>query len=246
MLGVAEACVTADMAVDDADVSACLVSCGSNCSHARLVNATSMPQAIRLQNWLEYQLPIVSGRLERASNASRRSGVPSTVFFGDSIFAMAADKDAFLLCARRPEPCANAGVGFDTWRLAWARAWQVCAVDPGLLFVLLGTNDLLRRAAADVVASRAAKVLRYLRRCTTSAIVLVALPPHDARRHAFDERAVNRLYRTVAAAEGVGFCDVHEALVDDARLYLRQDGLHLSPAGYEKLNGELDECIKGE
>ena len=69
------------------------------------------------------------------------------VVFGDSLFAMAADKDEALLCASRAAPCANAGSGYDTFRTAFGRAWMVCGARPGLIYVLFGTNDLLQGAS---------------------------------------------------------------------------------------------------
>ena len=235
-------CVTEHLPVHDPEVAQCLQTCGA-CDYTRLINASSMLAALRLARWMEYQRPVVEHRLEAAANASVAANASATVFFGDSLFAMAADKDEALLCASRAAPCANAGSGYDTFRSAFGRAWMVCGARPGLIYVLFGTNDLLQGASVDAVASRAARLVRYLRRCSDAAVVLVSLPPHAAgHNHPFDERAVNARYADVAASENASFCDIHAPLADDGRGALRGDGLHLTIEGYAILAATLARC----
>ena len=82
----------------DPEVAQCLQTCGA-CDYTRLINASSMLAALRLARWMEYQRPVVEHRLEAAANASVAANASATVFFGDSLFAMAADK-CFMSCER--------------------------------------------------------------------------------------------------------------------------------------------------
>ena len=126
------------------------------------------------------QRPLLK-RLERAWNRSVSSQQRPVIFFGDSLFGLdAADRESRNgLCRGRREPCATAGARFDTWRMALARAWAVCAARPRLVFLLLGSNDLLNGASTEDVGASAAFAVSYLRACSSAPrpeIILVGLP----------------------------------------------------------------------
>lgn len=176
-------------------VAACVLSCGQSpkCRYDKLIAAPTMEKALKAMKWSDFQRPIVTKRVEAAAAAARRQRRGGVVFFGDSLFATAAARDEFLLCAEEDRPCANAGSSMDTWRMAFGRAWQACGSRAETVHVLLGLNDLLQGAPTERVAKDAEALLRYLRGCLPKArIFLLALPPHNPHRsHAFDEIALN-------------------------------------------------------
>lgn len=140
-------------------------------------------------------------------------------------------------------PVANRGVAGDTVAAVRARLDDVAALDPRVVFVLVGINDLLAGASPDALAARHAALIAELRRRLPRArIVVESLLPIRAERVARDAeltsatvRRANELCRRGAAAAGADWLDVHARLADpDGELDPRysSDGLHLSGAGY--------------
>lgn len=140
-------------------------------------------------------------------------------------------------------PVANRGVAGDTVEAVRARLDDVAALDPRVVFVLVGVNDLLAGASPEALAARHAALIAELRRRLPSTrIVVESLLPIrdelvalDAELTSATVRRANELCRRGAAAAGADWLDVHSRLTDpggelDPR-YSR-DGLHLSGAGY--------------
>lgn len=140
-------------------------------------------------------------------------------------------------------PVANRGVAGDTVEAVRARLDDVAALDPRVVFVLVGINDLLAGASPEALAARHAALLAELHgRLPRARIVAESLLPirdelvaRDAELTSATVRRANELCRRGAAAAGADWLDLHARLADpDGELDPRysSDGLHLSGAGY--------------
>jgi lysophospholipase L1-like esterase len=140
-------------------------------------------------------------------------------------------------------PVANRGAASDTVEAVRARLDDVVALDPRVVFVQVGINDLLAGASPDALAARHAALIAELRgRLPQARIVAESLLPirdelvaRDAELTSPTVRRANELCRRGAAAAGADWLDLHARLADpDGELDPRysSDGLHLSGAGY--------------
>jgi lysophospholipase L1-like esterase len=140
-------------------------------------------------------------------------------------------------------PVANRGVAGDTVAAVRARLGDIAALEPRLVFVAVGINDLLAGASPEVLAARHAQLIGELReRLPRARIVVESLLPirdeqvaRDAELTRATVRRANELCRRGAADAGVDWLDLHARLADPAgELDPRysSDGLHLSGAGY--------------
>ncbi len=140
-------------------------------------------------------------------------------------------------------PVANRGVAGDTVEAVRARLDDVAALDPRIVFVLVGINDLLAGASPEALAARHAGLIAELHgRLPRARIVAESLLPirdeqvaRDAELTSATVRRANELCRRGAAAAGADWLDLHARLADpDGELDPRysSDGLHLSGAGY--------------
>jgi lysophospholipase L1-like esterase len=140
-------------------------------------------------------------------------------------------------------PVANRGVTGDTVAAVRARLDDVAALDPRIVFVGVGINDLLAGASPEALAARHAALIAELRgRLPRARIVAESLLPirdelvaRDAELTSATVRRANELCRRGATAAGAEWLDVHARLADpDGELDPRysSDGLHLSGAGY--------------
>jgi lysophospholipase L1-like esterase len=140
-------------------------------------------------------------------------------------------------------PVANRGVAGDTVEAVRARLDDVAALDPRIVFVLVGVNDLLSGASPEALAAGHAGLIAELRgRLPRARIVAESLLPirdelvaRDAELTSATVRRANELCRRGASAAGADWLDLHARLADpDGELDPRysSDGLHLSGAGY--------------
>jgi lysophospholipase L1-like esterase len=140
-------------------------------------------------------------------------------------------------------PVANRGIAGDTVDRVRARLDDVVALEPRVVFVLVGVNDLLAGATPEALAARHAALVAELRRRLPHARIVVEslLPIRDelvARDAALTTAAIGRanaLLARGAGGAGAEWLDVHAHLADasgelDPRY--SSDGLHLSAAGY--------------
>jgi lysophospholipase L1-like esterase len=140
-------------------------------------------------------------------------------------------------------PVANRGIAGDTVDDVRARLDDVVALEPRVLLVLVGVNDLLAGTSPDTLARRhAALVVELRRRLPRTRIVVESLLPLRDEIVARDEtltsatvRRANELLQRGASDAGAEWLDIHSHLADatgelDARY--SSDGLHLSAAGY--------------
>ena len=100
--------------------------------------------------------------------------------------------------------------------------------------VMLGSNDLLNGASADQTAKQMGTLLRYIKKDTgTANILLIAPPPIQLgdwvqTRELIDEsKHLSELYHALADQLGIAFADAGEWGVA-----LTFDGVHFSPEGH--------------
>lgn len=140
-------------------------------------------------------------------------------------------------------PVANRGLAGDTVAAMRARLDDIVALDPRVVFVQIGINDLLAGASPEALAARHAALIRELRgRLPRARIVVESLLPIrdelvalDAELTSATVRRANELCRRGAADAGSDWLDLHARLAGpDGELDPRYsvDGLHLSGAGY--------------
>ena len=160
-------------------------------------------------------------------------GVRDVVMLGDSLTQRG---EWWELLGR---PVANRGISSDTVADVEARLDDVVALQPKVLFLLVGVNDLARGVTPEALAARHAALVAELRRRIpeTRLVVEPLLPIRDEvvesrGRTSATIRRTNELLRSAAGAD---WLDLHVKLADangelDARYSF--DGVHLTAAGY--------------
>jgi lysophospholipase L1-like esterase len=140
------------------------------------------------------------------------------------------------------QPVANRGIAGDTVADVRSRLDDIAALEPRVVFVLAGVNDLAAGTPPEVLAMHhAALVLELRRRLPRTRIVVEALLPVRDALAARDNiataavRRTNQLLERAAAGAGADWLDAGAALADaagelDPRYAI--DGVHLSAAGY--------------
>lgn len=141
------------------------------------------------------------------------------------------------------QPVANRGISGDTVADVWSRLDDIVALEPRVVFVLVGVNDLAAGASPAVLAMHhAALVMELRRRLPRTRIVVESLLPIRDELVAGDDRLTtaavrrtNELLQRATAGAGADWLDVHAPLADatgalDPRY--ASDRVHLSPAGY--------------
>ncbi len=174
----------------------------------------------------------------------------SVVFAGDSLVGGWAT-----LAKDLPEvPVANRGIGGEVTRgLLFRFQEDVLDLHPRAIVLLTGTNDLsAQQPAAQTQANLMALLDLAERRAPGVPVVLCTLPPRNHPQAPVDPARlaeVNRLI--VAAAKGrprVAVLDLHALLADPDGMphadYFGRDGLHISPAGYQRFRDALRPLLK--
>lgn len=214
------------------------------------------PNVPRSEPWWVHR----HGRLvDRAS----RGGV-DLLFVGDSLIQgwqglgrTDLEGDGLEIWTREylPRRAANFGMSGDRARhLLWRlRHGELSGLDPRVVVVLVGTNDLDRPPAE--VASGVGSVLDELRaRLPRSRVLLLALLPRGQvwkARTLFqpaDDRvaAVNTLLEPLARHRGVAYLDLGPALIEPDGSLSRAvfpDFLHLSREGYFRWHQAMDPTL---
>ena len=183
---------------------------------------------------------VSSRNLARAAHfheLAASSGMRDVVVLGDSL----TDRGEWWELLERP--VANRGIGGDTVAHVRARLGDVVALQPRVVFVLVGMNDLLDGTSPELLSMSHAALLAELRgRLPHVRIVVESLLPirdelvaQESPLATATVRRANELLQRGAAAAGAEWLDVNAALADaagqlDARY--SDDGLHLSAAGY--------------
>lgn len=185
----------------------------------------------------------------RAFNQQAAPG--GIVLVGDSLTNEFPIHEMMALCGdNRLFHIHNRGIGGDTTDGVLRRmAESIWDLNPGKVFLLIGTNDL---AAADAtpegIAANIHTILEQTKaHCPQTAFTVLSLYPVNAREEeGMDSltvgcrtnsriRAVNCALEKISRDAGAAYLDLHALLADERgnlrREYTRE-GLHLTPAGY--------------
>lgn len=135
-------------------------------------------------------------------------------------------------------PAANRGISSDTVADIEARLDDVVALEPKVLFLLVGVNDLKLGVTPEALAAHhAALVAELRRRLPETRVVVESLLPirDDSAGHGRTNATIRRTNELLRPAAGADWLDLHAKLADatgqlDARYSF--DGVHLTAAGY--------------
>jgi len=173
-------------------------------------------------------------RMDQLAQLDRSATAPvRVVMLGDSL----TDRGEWHELLAEPS-VANRGIAGDTIRGATARVPTLASLDPAIVGVMLGINDLLggRSVAACVQDYR--ELLAALERAVPRARIVVqsVLPVRPpATPPVATIAALNRELRGLCEAHGCTYVDVHAALTGPDGLLapeLTRDGVHLTGEGY--------------
>lgn len=199
--------------------------------------------------WMMQQDDIAEiGRHADANAALRErpAALPRVIMFGDSIteFWTCPTVDGIEMV--------NRGIaGQNSSQMLLRFEDDVVSLAPKVVVILCGTNDLRTyvgepssiRASAQARISRNVKAMADISRANGIKLVLCAVPPvgRDLQQVSRDTpavQAINQWLKVFAAQRDCGFVDYNQALADgDGHLPpdLGEDGVHPSPAGYERM-----------
>ena len=172
---------------------------------------------------------------------SQSSGSP-TVFLGDSLTEFSEWNE--LLGA----PVLNRGISSDTTLDVLNRLDPVLALHPTAIYLMIGTNDGLKRSTVDEAAERYRQILDTIRKGSPRTRIymqslLPVLSSGSYTRSLGPNRAgrlnpwiveMNGRIKNYADGKSIFYINVHDALLQDNELAPRFtiDGIHLSGAGY--------------
>lgn len=182
---------------------------------------------------------------QRGQGGTNRApiGSETIVLLGDSLTEFGDWEE--LLADR---PVANRGFsGFTSEELVPVAA-EVAEQRPRLVLVLAGTNDIRDDRPTDWTEGHLRALLDRLDRAgpDTTVVVQTLLPRGDA---VAEIDAANEMIRELAAARGLTLLDLHPEFDDGAgslRTAETDDGLHLTPAGYDRWASILDRFLTAE
>lgn len=169
-------------------------------------------------------------------------GETSVVFLGDSITA-GGDWQAWF-----PERTVhNLGVSGDTSDDVISRMDAVVAVRPGVVALLIGTNDLSARHSVEHIVRNIEYIMVSLRRELPGARLLVQSIMPRGREFAPQIQDANRHVRQFAPSINAHFLDLWPALaLEDGEIdpEFSTDRVHLTPAGYQAWLSELHPALE--
>lgn len=186
--------------------------------------------------WSEEKLPFAKANSwywEREALFMRFSDRPvDLVCLGDSITQKFEWQDAF------PDlRVANRGIGSDTTEGMLARLDSVKAIQPSVISLMAGINDLLSRSPEDVAASYAF-LLDALAEELPDAVVIVSSVLPVAAAHPIDNqnvRSLNAALEALCQERGLCYLDFYGEFAGDdgcLRPEYALDSVHLTPSGY--------------
>lgn len=175
----------------------------------------------------------------------RTGGSPAVVMMGDSI-TEGFDTDRLL----HGRTITNRGVSGDSTEECRARImpeWFMPA--PELLFLCIGTNDLVRDRTDEFILDGIRSIIHKMREHAQPVVYLTSLFPTRGNAPRPNERirGLNRRIAALAEELGCRYYDLHGHFADAAgelRPEFTEDGLHLTEPAYQLwstlLSGELD------
>ncbi len=162
----------------------------------------------------------------------------SLVFLGDSLTAFGQWGQFF---PRNPH-LLNRGITGNTTHDVLGRLHEVTRQSPGIVVLMIGTNDLLRGSSIEATLAGVREIVARLREACPSAqlVLLGVLPVREEMLPGADSfnakaRELNRLVREWSSQDGLTQLDFHAEFLDEdgqLRRELTDDGVHLVPEAY--------------
>ncbi len=248
--------VTANPSSQRLSLARCLLACMAVAlivsSAARAQGAPS-PYPKRAEEWPGVGVVRVFGWMaenRRVFWRHRNEARNAIVFAGDSLIASWKD----LANAFPGEHVANRAIGGDVSRgLLFRFEEDVLALEPRMILILIGTNDLTARQDADLTLANIRGMLEMTHaRDPETRVLLCTVPPSADPKAPVDERertALNDGLRALARErERVSLVDLFAALADglgapDPRFF-RADLLHLSPQGHARFAELVSDVLR--
>ena len=141
----------------------------------------------------------------------------------------------------------NLGVNGDTTDGVKARLDEVVALDPGIVVVLIGTNDLGKRRSVEHIVQNIETILAMLRQELPDTEILLQSVMPRGHEYATEIRDINRHIWQFASSVRTHYLDLWPALaLGDGELnpQFTTDRLHLTPEGYEAWLSELEPAVE--
>jgi lysophospholipase L1-like esterase len=194
---------------------------------------------------------VLSG--ERASRQIARTHA-RVLFVGDSItqwwqrFGAVAWQTDFA-----PLGAADDGVAGDTTSNLLARIddGSLAGLHPGVVLVMIGTNNIpLRQSAADITRGVLTVVANLKSRLPGAKVILLAVLPRGRPGSAYrlEAMAVDRLLAARASAVGVAYLDLGPQLLGRGGQFLpgvmHPDLLHPAAGGYDRMAARLTPVVR--
>lgn len=149
-------------------------------------------------------------------------------FAGDSITAWNPRKDVI-----------NLGIPGDTTRDILWRIEEIKANSEGIIYIMVGINDILMGISEEKSVLYYEKILLELYRTHIKAAVISILPVAGDEMKNKKIRFLNESLEEMCVFKGCKYIDIHSEMTGErGELNHRYttDGIHLSARGYEVLN----------
>lgn len=140
---------------------------------------------------------------------------------------------------------ANRGIGSDTTEGIRARLDSVKALQPAVISLMAGINDLATRSPEEVAASYALLLDALAQELPDTAVIINSVLPVSADLHPIDNqnvRTLNAAIKALCQERELHYLDLYDSFAgEDGCLKdsLTTDGVHLTPAGYALWLSEL-------
>jgi lysophospholipase L1-like esterase len=159
-----------------------------------------------------------------------------TILLGDSITEWNPIEDKNVI---------NMGIAGDTTRDILWRIDSVKNIEAEKVILMAGVNDIYMGFSLEKTLDFYKKIVSSLTESFQEIILLAVLPTEEERVNVKIE-AMNRSIEELAEENKISFFDFSRSFFDEKHSLnssFYTDGLHLSTAGYDCLNGELLKII---
>lgn len=169
------------------------------------------------------------------------------VAFGDSLtYGYGADPQSAypsVLATLTGLKVINKGVNGNTSADALARVDEIITLDPDLVLLGVGGNDVLRRVQSDMTTSNITATIRQLK--TANINVILIAEPYFSASALFGRASDNPIYQQIAASENIPLYSKRwsEVISDES---LKSDQIHANAAGYRYFAEGLYEYLQEE
>ena len=177
--------------------------------------------------------------IRRAAHESETVPAKPVVFLGNSI-----TEQGWWKIILRNDRVVNRGIGGDNTFGMVDRLDNILKLDPSVIFIMAGINDLANGWSEDTIAHNMAVMIDKIQASSKDCRIFIqsVLPVNEAKL-AFPGAkgknpavaSLNSKYQRLCKEKGVTFLEIGKLLSDtegSLKAQLSRDGLHLEPEGY--------------